>query len=295
MIVRASAPVRIDFAGAWTDCPAFADLHGGATLTAAIGPRVEGVFEVPDSDEPSRLTYTSAAPVAAGLGSSAAMNVVWLGLARREPVRTLEEQARIAELAFEVERTLGILGGRQDQYSSACGGLRLYRFGAEGTVVGEALPASDAVEELFSRMVLLWTGRSRLSSRVHQSVWGRYAAGVGETRDALFGLRDSAPEALKAIVAGDLAEVGRLLDCQEAWMLALSPDTSVEGLDALRAELGGRLLGAKPTGAGGGGCVLLLVSEPRERAEALASAARLGWRELPLACDHAGLIVEFTS
>jgi len=35
-VARAAAPVRLDFAGAWTDVPPFSTDEGGAVVTAAI-------------------------------------------------------------------------------------------------------------------------------------------------------------------------------------------------------------------------------------------------------------------
>ena len=36
-VVRAAAPVRLDFAGAWTDVPPFSEHEGGAVVTGSIG------------------------------------------------------------------------------------------------------------------------------------------------------------------------------------------------------------------------------------------------------------------
>jgi len=36
MRIRSRAPVRVDFAGAWTDVPYFSDAFQGATCNAAI-------------------------------------------------------------------------------------------------------------------------------------------------------------------------------------------------------------------------------------------------------------------
>ncbi|MBL8980391.1 MAG: hypothetical protein JNM53_18410, partial [Gemmatimonadetes bacterium] len=39
--VTATAPVRLDFAGGWTDVPPFSEREGGAVVNAAIDLRVE--------------------------------------------------------------------------------------------------------------------------------------------------------------------------------------------------------------------------------------------------------------
>ena len=42
MLIKSHAPVRVDFAGAWTDVPYFSDPFTGATLNAAIQIYVSG-------------------------------------------------------------------------------------------------------------------------------------------------------------------------------------------------------------------------------------------------------------
>ncbi len=50
MIITSRAPVRIDFAGAWTDVSYFADAFGGATLNAAIRMHVSGSLEANEEE-----------------------------------------------------------------------------------------------------------------------------------------------------------------------------------------------------------------------------------------------------
>ena len=46
MIVTSRAPVRVDFAGAWTDVNIFARGAGGVVVNAAIDKYVEGKLEI---------------------------------------------------------------------------------------------------------------------------------------------------------------------------------------------------------------------------------------------------------
>jgi D-glycero-alpha-D-manno-heptose-7-phosphate kinase len=47
MSVHTRAPLRVDFAGGWTDVPVFADAEGGAVVNAAIGLHVHVDFLLP--------------------------------------------------------------------------------------------------------------------------------------------------------------------------------------------------------------------------------------------------------
>src|SRR5262245_65864615 len=44
-VFRAAAPVRLEFAGGWTDVAAFADREGGTVVAGAIDLRVHAEFE----------------------------------------------------------------------------------------------------------------------------------------------------------------------------------------------------------------------------------------------------------
>ena len=49
--IGVSAPVRLDFAGGWTDVPPFSTTEGGVVVAAAIGLRVQATVRAPDPSE----------------------------------------------------------------------------------------------------------------------------------------------------------------------------------------------------------------------------------------------------
>ena len=315
MIISARAPVRIDFAGAWTDVACFSDVFGGATLNAALRMYVTGRLEAGEGSaagllhalgaaaaqtdafgpppEPSlQVTYGSAIPAGSGLGTSATLNVLWLALARGEPVETVADRLRVAELAYDVEKALGIIGGRQDQYASAVGGINLFEFGADGVshtpvVLGDAL-----LRELESRLVLCYTGRTRLSSNLHRNVWGSFQAGKEATVRALFGLRASAYDARAALEAGDLDGFAGIVTAQRAYMRDLDASTSNAQIEGLFEAVAPEILGGKPCGAGGGGCVFFLARDERAKGRIREKLQGLGMEALDVAFDFDGLQVE---
>ena len=105
--IIARAPLRLDFAGAWSDVPIFANKFGGATLNAAIDKYIVGeVLSEETRQEKFHLEYHTDIPTGSGLGSSAAMNVLWLGLVRGKEVKSQEEKLQLAHDAFRVEQAL---------------------------------------------------------------------------------------------------------------------------------------------------------------------------------------------
>lgn len=291
MIISAHAPVRIDFAGAWTDVSVFADSFGGATLNAAIDIYVRGELQAADKDQngifdrrskvsgpsgkydPSRteplvVSYGSEIPAGSGLGTSATLNVVWLSLVRREPLTADADRMHLAELAYQTEKMLGIIGGKQDQYASAVGGINLFEF-SQGEVTRVPIELQqERLEDLQNRILLCYTGKARLSSNIHRNVWSNFRAGKRETLQALFGLRDSAYEAKEALENWKLQEFADIITRQRHYMKNLDESTTNEQIEGIFEMLGDDIIGGKPCGAGGGGCLFFITrdSETKEAA-----------------------------
>jgi len=288
MKVTAQAPVRVDLAGGWTDVHYFANREGGAVLNVAIAHHVRG--ELARAGGHFQVNYHTDIPPGAGLGASATLNVVWLALVNtalgRQPSR--EE---LAEQAYRLEELLGVTGGKQDQYAAVLGGINLLRF-QEGAVHVERLsPGEDTLRRLQERLVLAYSGESRLSGDIHERVWKGYRSGEKKVAAALRRLRAIALEMREALVSGDLGSFGALLGenwrCQKDLHPSITNET-VEGLFRVTERAGA--MSGKACGAGGGGCLLFWCEEgvaPRV-AEALAGN---GAQIIDFALDEDGLVV----
>ncbi len=265
MIIESRAPVRIDFAGAWTDVKYFAHPFGGATTNAAIDRYVTGRTIIGAHSgvaEGISVTYETDIPAGSGLGSSSALNVVWLSLASGKTVESDQQRARIAEQAYEVETVLGIIGGKQDQYAAAYGGFHLFEFEESGV---KAIPigiGADSIRELEGLLTLCYTGQARLSSNLHQNVWGGFRSGKREVVDSLFTLRSSAYRAKDILESGNFEEFGALLDLQHQCARGLDASLTNDLVEGIFALVRPHILGGKCCGAGGGGCMLFLSESP---------------------------------
>ena len=295
MIVTSKAPVRIDLAGGWTDVDIFAKGAGGAVLNATINKYVTGKLEIRDGtmdtdgnhQDGITISYQSELPAGSGLGTSSALNVVWLSLVKSR-ITSTDDKKTIAGLAYDLESILGILGGKQDQYASALGGFNFMTFGEKVEVEPMDVPPA-VVKELEDRLVLCYTGKPRLSSNIHENVWGAYRRGVPETVNALYTLRNIAFSMRYVLLSGKLDEFADLLnqnwDCQKK----LDASITNEQIDGLFAETfkQGAIAG-KACGAGGGGCALFF-TEPNRRRNVEEVVERLGSRVIPFKFDFTGL------
>jgi D-glycero-alpha-D-manno-heptose-7-phosphate kinase len=317
--VGAAAPVRLDFAGGWTDVPPFSAREGGAVVAAAVqlyahaelqpgrsgfrlfSQDLQQELEVADAGglaadgrldlikaglrmlpiPPCTLITRSDAPPGSGLGSSGAMDVALVAALTR--ARGEAPSVReIADLACHLEGVeAAIPGGRQDQFVAAFGGFLRLRF-HDPDVAIESLSLEPALlDELERRMILCYTGASHFSGATIGRVMQAYEGGDAAVAAALHGLRDVAEYMAAALGRGDLAEVGRLLTENWRHQQALDPAMSTPAMARLeQAMREAGALGGKAAGSGAGGSMFFLgPDDPRPAVEA---AKSMGMHLLPV-------------
>jgi len=335
-MVRSRAPVRIDFAGGWTDVARFARESAGAVVNAAIsiysyasvrqnqpdGQHSNGIqiysadfdlyVEAADIrrleydgnadlvkaairhlgvDASFFITTRSDAPPGSGLGTSAAMGVALIGALSHLVGRPLLG-SEVAEMASEIEREeLHILGGKQDQYASAFGGIQFMEFHDE-TVKTSPLRLSARTEfELQKHLVLCYTEQSRLSGDIHQHVSEAFRKGDPDTTVAIANLKRIARVMKERLLLGDIEGFARLMADNWENQQRLHPSVTndrIKELFAIAGETGA--MGGKACGAGGGGCLIFLAQPDREHIlrRALEDA---GTQIIDFVFDHGGLQV----
>jgi D-glycero-alpha-D-manno-heptose-7-phosphate kinase len=315
MLIRSRAPVRIDLAGGWTDVPPFADREGGAVVNMTLnrytyatlrthsgaGVRIQsadyntyveaetvrrleydGTLDLVkaalkrlDIKSGLELTTRADAPPGSGLGTSASLGVALVGVLNVLQAERLSAH-EVAELATSLEiEELGIAGGKQDQLAAALGGINFLEFGPYRPVSSPLPLSSGVINELEKRLVLCYSGTSRLSGDIIQRVQQAYTSGEAATCNALRSMREISRRVKSALLAGTLNELGPLLRENWSCQRALHPSVTNETVDRLFmiAERHGAL-GGKACGAGGGGCIVFFCEADAERSvrEALAQA-----------------------
>lgn len=228
----------------------------------------------PEARKGLDLHLQTDAPPGSGLGASSAVVVAVLSALASWQHLTLSRY-ELAHLAYDIERKdVNIAGGMQDQYAAAFGGFNLIEFHGEGDVVVNPLRIDDdVVRELEYNSLLVFTGGTRLSSRIIESQVSRYNAGRPDVLAALEEMKALSVSAKKALLRGRLRELGEIL--HQGWLLKQVTSSAVSNstIDQLYEEaraLG--VVGGKMSGAGGGGFMFLIC--PFERIPAV--RARLG-------------------
>ena len=288
---KAKAPMRIGFFGGGTDVSPYPELFGGKVLNCTIDKYVrcmlrptdqpgviirsldlqtithsvtrrdwEGSLPLPQAVlnahpqiDGVEIVMFSDVPPGSGLGSSSALVVAMLKLLDTAFGLGLNPH-ELARMAYRIEREdLGISGGWQDQYAAAFGGMNVYHFHADSTIVEPVVADDSALLELEASLVIGFVSdRTMLTRNVVDDQVRRLTE--GDTLRYHHETKALVDEAVRLLRSARIPDFGRLL--HEAWEVkkAFSPHIAsplVDKVYALAKEHGA--WGGKLSGAGGGG------------------------------------------
>ena len=324
---HATAPMRLDFAGAWTDVPPFSAREGGVVVNGAIALRAHvelklggttlkfvaaelgETFECANSGGLTpggklpllkaalrmfpvlggfTLTTRCDAPPGSGLGTSGALGVAVVGALTRARLEQVGER-ELAEQAWQVEAVEAQLpGGRQDQFAAALGGFHRLSF-RDPDVGVEPLTLDPAFAAALERQTLLcYTNTSRVSGDTISRVMQAYERGDGQVTGALKALKETGERMAEALRAADLARVGALLS--ENWKHQRALDPRMQTAEMARLEQAmeqAGAIGGKAAGAGAGGSMFFVMRGDARAAAEAAAAA--GATVLPLQWSKEGM------
>jgi mevalonate kinase len=214
-------------------------------LAAALADLVGAVA---GNDRAFEVVAEATLPPGAGLGSSAALAVAITRALAAATRRELSD-GDVERIANTAERRFHANPSGIDVALAARGGLGVYRRG-HGLTIVHALPV---------RVVIGLSGEPRTTAAMVRKVAAAVEANASNRR-RLQSLGESAEAGAEAVESGDLARLGRLLDTAHELLAPLG--VSTPSLDLLvNTARGAGALGAKLTGAGGGGAVVALAPD----------------------------------
>jgi D-glycero-alpha-D-manno-heptose-7-phosphate kinase len=220
---------------------------------------------VPD-DLSIEISIYSDAPVGCSTGTSAAVTVALMGaLDALTPDRMTPHEIAYAAHRIEVER-LGLQSGIQDQLCAAYGGINyIEMFSYPHASVSQLSVPNTVWWELERRLVLVFLGRTHVSSHVHEAVIADLER-HGDGGPQLEELRQAAEQARDAVHAADLAALGRAMTHNTDLQARLHPSlVSKEAHAAIEVAAANGAQGWKVNGAGGEGGSLTLLCGPDMR------------------------------
>lgn len=305
------APLRITLGGGGTDIPSYYSIFGGFFVSATIdkyvyivahdrfdaGIRVsyskteiveqQGSIEHPIVREATgllgrfdhlELLSIADLPARTGLGSSGAFTVALLNVlhnwkGEHLPPNVLAEEA--CHIAIDL---LHEPSGKQDEYSSAFGGINSYAINMDGRVnVSPVRISRSTVSDFESEILLFYTGVTREARLILESQNKATLSGEKNTIDGLHRLKQIGVDSKNALEDGNLLEFGRLLGEHWETKKKMAPNTSTPEIDAIyELALKNGATGGKIMGAGGGGFFMFHCNSNRARlTEALESRGLL--------------------
>ena len=175
---------------------------------------------------------------------------------------TAEELADRA-CAIEIDRCRKPIG-KQDQYAAAYGGICDLQFGPGDRVFVDQLALTPTVRrQVQDQLLLFFPGNTRKAD----VILGEQKANIADRLSQLFQLRDLAGEAAGGLREGDVDALGVAVNKSWAAKRDLASGVSNPQIDeAVEAALGAGATGAKVTGAGGGGFLLVVCPLENQRA-----------------------------
>ena len=207
---------------------------------------------------PVKITTYVEAPPGSGLGSSSAL-VVALVSAIAEYHKIPLGEYDIAEYAVEIERNIcNMPGGKQDQFAAAFGGFNFTEFLQDGRTIVNPLRLNYKTQNMMElSTVLYYVGKPRENSRVIENT----AKGLVDDEvvlNATHKIKEACIEYKRSLLTGDMKRISELMETYWRSKLETNPHVaSPEILDSYDYALQNGATGAKISGAGGGGHMVL--------------------------------------
>jgi D-glycero-alpha-D-manno-heptose-7-phosphate kinase len=309
IIVR--SPLRISLGGGGTDHPSYFREYEGFLISAAINKYVYVTLHQGFNDDLlvkySKLERTTSVetiahpvvrevlkymdidwrgleinvmvdiPTSAELGASSSFTTALLR-ALHVYVRRSARTTEIAQIASEIQlEKLQEPLGKQDQYISAFGGVRAFRFCRDNRVENWPVTMTDETRaNLEDSLALFYTGLPSPATSIEKEQNERTLHSDEEMLKNLHFVKEIGLRSLEALEQGYLNEFGKLMDLH--WQRKRQRSTAISNpkidewyeLAMLNGATGGKLIGA-----GGGGFLLFHTNDkPRLRRAMLASGLR---------------------
>jgi D-glycero-alpha-D-manno-heptose-7-phosphate kinase len=320
-MIIARSPLRITLGGGGTDLPSYSRAHGGFLIAAAIDKhvyvsvqrsfakgillrysRIEHVMDrrqiehpiirealtfLDINDQHLEITTMADLPAGTGLGSSGSLGTALLRALHRH-VRRSSTTRELAEMACHIE--LDILKepvGRQDPYVAAFGGINCYEFLPDDRVVVTPLQMDQLGLWAFSERVLLFsTEISREASTILKEQDDKTKTQAPDMIANLHYVKELGLQSKRALELGDIDAFGRLMHEHWEHKKQRSSRMSSPSIDAwYELARNSGAIGGKLIGAGGGGVLMFVASEPTKLRAAM---LRTGLHEIRYDFDFIG-------
>jgi len=279
-IKKVIAPVRIDFAGGTTDISPFKDKYGGCVLNVAIDRYVVGELIV--DNKKTHLEYTGNVPTSSGLGTSGVMNLVWLSLiSQKKNNFDSDYKKKLAETVYKMEQAMGLVGGKQDQYAGAFGGINFIEFKGDKVNISRLNLSKNFIKKLENKLVLVYTRKPHFSGNSNKAMMDNLLK--GKNNKNLLRIKKIAIEMKNALIKEDLDKFSKLMNEETKERKELDKSIIPKNIqDIISLGMKNGAVAAKICGSGGGGSILFFGDKQKLK-------AKFGKRIIDFKFDFKGL------
>ncbi|CAO3566382.1 unnamed protein product [Mortierella alpina] len=221
------------------------------------------------------LIVRSTLPVGSGMGTSSILAAAILAV-----LKTLKGESYTTDeliyLTLEVEQMMNTGGGWQDQIGGILPGFKVStcQLGLPIQITATSLELSnDFIQQFDSRMLLIYTGQTRLAKNLLQAVLMNWTGRDPEVVDTMHRLVSDATLSEDALKHGDISTVGAVLSRYFKDKRFLS-DTTLDHppmVGKLLFHLAPYIEGASLAGAGGGGFLTALLKHGVDREDVVST------------------------
>ncbi|OGJ13332.1 hypothetical protein A3K82_00330 [Candidatus Pacearchaeota archaeon RBG_19FT_COMBO_34_9] len=326
-VIRSRAPLRIEFGGGGTDIQNYFEKKTGFVINAAINKYV--YVSICDSEEGIKINLENKNTVEfpnlksikyeedtglitailkkfqienkeiflrndslpnSGLGTNASLAIAVLGSVYKLKNKDLDKY-KIAEEAYEIiSKELGVLGGKQNQFASAFGGINSIEFKKEGTVVKPLNISKSTLRELEKHLVLVYIGKRAVAPNELFKKWKEENLSPDKI-ESLDKLKNITIEMKNNLENDNLIGFAKCIE--KAWLTKKSFNPSMTNtyinhlyeIAKRNGAIGGRMIGA------GGGGHMLFYAEPNKEPMLVKKLQENGARIIDFGFDHDGLEV----
>ncbi|MCX7743556.1 MAG: GHMP kinase [Flavobacteriales bacterium] len=282
-------PFRISFVGGGSDLEAYYSKSPGAVLSTTINQymyisshkffekdkirvkysQTETVDRASDIQHPILRTILSKfnltgievssiadVPSGTGMGSSSSFTVgvlhnIYTVLGKEVSKEQLAQEACEIEIDILKEPI-----GKQDQYAAAYGGLNIFRFNTDGSVITEPINLpSEIILALEKNLVMFYIGNQRKASDILTEQ--KKNTGKEDKFNTLQQMVRLVDELKNCLIQGTIDEMGKIL--HENWLLKQQLASAISNPEInsiYQTALENGATGGKLLGAGGGGFML---------------------------------------
>jgi D-glycero-alpha-D-manno-heptose-7-phosphate kinase len=183
------------------------------------------------------------------------MNLVWLSLINKKKFTNEKDKIELAEKAYRLEQSIGLVGGKQDQYASALGGINFLEFNDDKVKITKLRLKASVIKELEDKLILVYTGKPHFSGNSNSKMIEGLKR--GKKVESFLKIKEITKQMKTALEKDDLARFAELLNKETEERAKLNPEIVPKRTrEMIKLGRNNGAIAAKICGSGGGGCIL---------------------------------------